>query len=505
MRNRILVIALLVTLPLLGATGCGSTSDDAASGVVTGPCIFGIPFLPLSGQTLAVGARNHGGSAGSVGITAYNEFGSPVAATNTLALPAGGEERTFVPGGVAGWVFAEFFGGAKGLSTLYGERNVTGESGAILGGIFRPGPVYIGVDPWTTAVQLINASKHMATPTPITYSIASYDYQGNMVGSASTVTVPAHGSYQMTVNPSNVARVQATPMTLGGGGAFTSDTEQQSLMAGRLQDLQVSIEVRFLTVSDRFFDRIGVDFDFGIDSDNNVADVGFHVSNSSSSPRNAVIQAVRDSTGTNLLAAPRVVTLPGNGAKFIATTTADSRGLEVGQPSPLADIFGDVSAATMAGYTIEWFVDDDVSVHGANYDSVFGEWRKLLRPNPLSNIIVVSNLPIQETLPSGTRNYITFQNPINSPQTIFVRGNTPGGTQYILDSLTVPAFGRLTYSPDGQRFTETPFNNLEPAVPYMSFTFAPSGGLYVSGRTELRDGANRIVFCRPLIVDPLDS
>lgn len=34
----------------------------------------------------------------------------------------------------------------------------------------------------------------------------------------------------------------------------------------RLQDLQVTIEVRFVTVSDRFFERIGVDFDFNIQS-----------------------------------------------------------------------------------------------------------------------------------------------------------------------------------------------------------------------------------------------
>lgn len=33
----------------------------------------------------------------------------------------------------------------------------------------------------------------------------------------------------------------------------------------RLQDLQVTIEVRFITCSDRFFERIGVDFDFNID------------------------------------------------------------------------------------------------------------------------------------------------------------------------------------------------------------------------------------------------
>lgn len=33
----------------------------------------------------------------------------------------------------------------------------------------------------------------------------------------------------------------------------------------RLQDLQVTIEVRFITLSDNFFERIGVDFDFNID------------------------------------------------------------------------------------------------------------------------------------------------------------------------------------------------------------------------------------------------
>ena len=33
----------------------------------------------------------------------------------------------------------------------------------------------------------------------------------------------------------------------------------------RLQDLQVTIEVRFITLSDNFFERMGVDFDFSID------------------------------------------------------------------------------------------------------------------------------------------------------------------------------------------------------------------------------------------------
>jgi general secretion pathway protein D len=38
----------------------------------------------------------------------------------------------------------------------------------------------------------------------------------------------------------------------------------------RLQDLQVTIEVRFITLSDNFFERIGVDFEFDIDDNSNL-------------------------------------------------------------------------------------------------------------------------------------------------------------------------------------------------------------------------------------------
>lgn len=41
----------------------------------------------------------------------------------------------------------------------------------------------------------------------------------------------------------------------------------------RLQDLQVTIEVRFITLSDNFFERIGVDFDFNIRDNATAADV----------------------------------------------------------------------------------------------------------------------------------------------------------------------------------------------------------------------------------------
>ena len=44
----------------------------------------------------------------------------------------------------------------------------------------------------------------------------------------------------------------------------------------RLQDLQVTIEVRFITLSDRFFERIGIDFDFDIDDNSGLTADGIN-------------------------------------------------------------------------------------------------------------------------------------------------------------------------------------------------------------------------------------
>ena len=59
----------------------------------------------------------------------------------------------------------------------------------------------------------------------------------------------------------------------------------------RMQDLQVTIEVRFITLSDNFFERIGVDFDFNIAK--NIANpqaAGFTAPRSSQRARRPVVR-----------------------------------------------------------------------------------------------------------------------------------------------------------------------------------------------------------------------
>src|SRR5262249_38754651 len=61
----------------------------------------------------------------------------------------------------------------------------------------------------------------------------------------------------------------------------------------RLQDLQVSIEVRFITVEDNFFEFIGVDFDFQIQSDT----VGKHATFATPNPAAALFPIPGVTTG----------------------------------------------------------------------------------------------------------------------------------------------------------------------------------------------------------------
>ena len=73
------------------------------------------------------------------------------------------------------------------------------------------------------------------------------------------------GSWDEVGGPASVRPFETT-LSLVIRQTQQAHEEIQDLLAQlrRLQDLQVSIEVRFVTVSDKFFERIGVDFDFNV-------------------------------------------------------------------------------------------------------------------------------------------------------------------------------------------------------------------------------------------------
>ncbi|MBL9122330.1 MAG: hypothetical protein JNG90_01770, partial [Planctomycetaceae bacterium] len=118
------------------------------------------------------------------------------------------------------------------------------------------------------------------------------DNRGTLAGSLSGATQPvgpggagggAAADYDSLIRLITTTIAPTTWDEVGGQGAISpfrgnlslvvSNTEEvhdqiRDLLAQlrRLQDLQVTIEVRFITLNDNFFERIGIDFDFDINS-----------------------------------------------------------------------------------------------------------------------------------------------------------------------------------------------------------------------------------------------
>ena len=95
----------------------------------------------------------------------------------------------------------------------------------------------------------------------------------------------------------------------------------------RLQDLQVSIEVRFITVSDDFFEQIGVNFDFNIQSDTVGRKTTFAAQNPSSQlfPSNSNV-GNGGTTGTTGGTVGNTTTTGGAGAGTTGTTGGNTGG-----------------------------------------------------------------------------------------------------------------------------------------------------------------------------------
>jgi len=114
---------------------------------------------------------------------------------------------------------------------------------------------------------------------------------GNASAAGSTPTVPfgapsgggAQADFASLINLIQQTVAPTTWNTVGGQGAIQPFDTNLSLVVSqtqevheeivdlldqlrRLQDLQVTIEVRFISLNDTFFERIGVDFDFNIQS-----------------------------------------------------------------------------------------------------------------------------------------------------------------------------------------------------------------------------------------------
>lgn len=164
---------------------------------------------------------------------------------------------------------------------------------------------------------------------------------GNASAAGSTPSIPfgapsrggAQADFTSLINLIQQTVAPTTWNTVGGQGAIQPFDTNLSLVVSqtqevheeivdlldqlrRLQDLQVTIEVRFISLNDTFFERIGVDFDFNIQS-------------GVSQPLN--MTAVPTSNGSISPSSLGLNTQPGGASQTIGLDAAGNPGVALGQ------------------------------------------------------------------------------------------------------------------------------------------------------------------------------
>jgi hypothetical protein len=475
----------------------------------------------------------------TLGLSNLSTFPAPVTVTpftpagllypggaTTVVLPSRGSERypltTFTGAGttLGGWLQVE----TRDITTLdpvsgnptplptsgfvvpVMMRRLTSIEADAAGGIgFRATRAEVTISEFTTSVQLINTSWTPmvggALGEDATFDVVVYDALGS-VESTTPTTVPAYGSVRVDVAATELGQVQVVPTT-GLGQVAPVGTNYRFAIAGLEEDPQVHIESRFIELSDYGSGQFDVGFDlaWGVDADFNIHDFGVFLGNPTASPIAVQLTSLTRDNGTNMLAAPRLVALDAHATKFMASTTLDSRGLDTGELSIFDDILGSVDTATgLTTFSARFAVSSAANVSARDYDSRFKAYYRIVPGYRQTPDVLIPAMDYATVTTGGTRNYAVITNPFGSSAQVTVRAYTPGGTQYVLDPITVAPYSMFFYSPDGNVFREDPTDVTAPPVPFVSLQLSGSGGLFYDGVRQRVDATGLILYRHPFFV-----
>lgn len=504
---RFLALALACVLLILPA--CGGGGDDGGLGAaVKGPDYYALPFVPsAAGESLTIGFRNLTTTTGTAYVTAFLPSGVAYGpGMVAVSVPAqGGVQRPLAlftgPAiTLGGWLEIETRDpmtldpvtgsptptATSGYITAYTERfeSMLDTDGA-LGAAFRDDFSYVSFSPFTIAYQIINRSYTPGaggeTSEAVTVDVVEYNAFA-VPGATIPTVIPANGSilYVPTVSS---GRIEVTP-----SAATPPGVEVRIATAGLESDPQVFVEARLVDIERGSFQRyVGFDVEFGTDTAGNVYDFFVQATNATGSNATFTLDGVYASDGSALLATPRTIGLDAKHTKLLATTNLDSEGLDTGESSPFADIFGPVeSQLSLDVVTLVFNVSGDVSISARGWNR-FKSFYRILPGRKLTTSVAALGINVPTTTSAGARNYIVLMNPRQNPVTVNIQGFTPGGTQYFLDPVTVPAYSRIDWSADGLRFTEDPSDTTQDQVPFMAFLFTGQGGMFFNARRTWRD------------------
>ncbi len=506
MRTRSVVIVLaLLALVLLPTVGCGSGEGVAAvaGGARIGPFFFGLPFVPaIGGQTVTVGLKNALSVTAPVTVTHYTAAGVPT--VRPFMVPPNAELRiplaSIVGGTPGGWVHVDTRGAGgvplptSGFVFPYIERETIGgavEKDTFEGVTSRAAGVAVAFKPETTDIQIMNFSA-VASP----FTVSTFNPDGTSVGApVVTAVVPAFGSILVAPLPNPaMGNVGSVRIAAAAPGVTYAACARESTF-------QTHAELRFRETSIDVLPALvdyGFDLEFGQDAFLNTHDFELLMSNTTGTNQTVVMQAVLRKGQLPLLTVPRVFVLNAGRTVLMRTETVRSIGLNVGEQSFFDDIFGDVFAATAFDeVTLLFQIPRTIDVSMRHFERATTNFYRVVRALPRTANACVFNLPIQEFLTTGIRNVVSICNDSPNPVNIQVQGYTPGGTLYLLAPITVPAFERFDWTPDGLTFREIPTDTVGPFVQYMRFEFFPPGGIFFRGRTTSSDALGLVRYISP--------
>ena len=521
-RNRFIPI-LLIPILLCGALtlGCGGSDGDAINSnqIRIGPMVFALPFLPIGGtQGFAVGLKNNAGVAATVYVTPYLSTGIAYAGgTSPVVIPPNGEVRTPIglflgelPDG--GWVCVDTRDTTT-LDPVTGEPTPVATSGFVIpylhrtntGGILgleevasqgitgRSDSVVIPITTQADAVQLVNYSfTPMAggvVPAAVTFDVETLDAFGVATGAPIPVPVGAYGSVfaPIALGFDEVGSLRITPTA-----PVPAGVEIHFMASAQEIGVHDAIPSRYNETSVMHWPGqldVAFDLDFGPDVAGSIHDFGVVMNNPTDITRTVVLRQIFTLGGAPMLPAPLTYNLRPHGTVFMRTTTTDSRGLDIlaGERSFFNDIFGDAFLAADHEEVSLWMqVPREVNISARHFDRSFGSFYRVLKAIQITNNVCVSDVPIQQSLLTQWRNEVRITNPNPNELSVPIRGFTPGGTEYILDPIMVPANGYVSWTPDGTIYREDPSDPIGVPVNFMHFLFTPPGGAFFRGRATFR-------------------
>jgi hypothetical protein len=496
-------ISRLLTLTALLALGaCGTAGDGSGTTIesIFGPIRLALPaFDDGTNKTLAL--RNLAGTDATVDVSTAlltPLLGSP------FTVPALGELR--IPVAAAdSWLLVTTTAPTEGLVEPYllTERSGPDEE-AVGAAVLASTQSAIPIHTLTDKVLFLNASTigvvPAATAADFLFTFHATDGTATLltgapilVGTQSTLVVPVPlGSVgHLSVVPAPFP--QTAPA--GTDFAFTLATHDDN-------DIVLDVDDQRRLLDAGSFSSADLILDFGKDAEGNYHDFDIVASNVSDAPTSFTITSIRDFSGAPIKVTPRTVNLLTRQTRLYASNVADTVGMTLGEVHPFADLFGDVFAASgLTRFRMALSISDGVFLTARQFDPLALDFamraRPLARRHTNSSLISES----QTTTAGGILNFIQLSNPTSGPMTVNMRAFTQiEGTEYVLPSVMVPAYGMLDFSADALGLREIVGDLTSPEVRNLRIVALSNIAFVLRAFQRTRNGAELIVMVRPHII-----